>query len=443
VTGRIAELAGANVLMLVLGSGLLPLLRLAKTRRELLLRLPLGYAVGLAATGILAADLAVVHVPVGWVALALLAAASVVAGLRSLPRGARGYAVGSLLTSLPGYAVLAVTAAFAVPAARLLAVRPLTDSDAYAIWVMRAHALYLFGHPIAPVFTSAPYPALQHPLLLPALNALDFRAMGEFDPTLVHLQLLGFGVALVGGGWVLLREHASPLLLAATLLAMITAPTFLIQLQTNFADVPLACFVALGVASLAGWLRSDAPGLLPASALFLGAAALTKNEGEMFALAAFVAGAFVATRAQLRPLAFAALAVVAVDLPWRIWIWAHNVKIAEYSIGDLFNPSYLYGHRNRVGPSARELWMQLWRLEAWSFLVPLILLGLAGALVLRRFRPMLFGAAWLLLSFAGLLAIYWISTNPISSHLFNSSDRTIDSMVIGGALLVPVLLSTE
>ena len=441
--GRIIDLVGANALMLVLGAGLLPLLRLARTRREVLLRLPLAYAVGLAATGILAADLAVVHVPVGWFVLAVLAVASAVAGLRSLPRGARSYAVSSLWLSLPAYVVLAATAAFAVPAARLLAVRPLIDSDAYAIWVMRAHALYLFGHPIAPVFTSAPYPALQHPLLLPALNALDFRAMGEFDPTLVHLQLLGFGIALVGGGWVLLREHAPPLLLAATLLALITAPTFLIQLQTNFADVPLACFVALGVASLAASLRSGGPGLLPASALFLGAAALTKNEGEMFALAAFVAAAFVATRAQLRSLACAALAVVVVDLPWRIWIWAHNVKIAEYSIGDLFNPSYLYDHRSRVGPSASELWKQLWRLEAWSYLVPLILLGLAGAVVLRRFRPMLFGAVWLLLSFAGLLAIYWISTNPISSHLFNSSDRTIDSIVIGGALLVPVLLSSE
>ena len=30
-----------------------------------------------------------------------------------------------------------------------------------------------------------------------------------------------------------------------------------------------------------------------------------------------------------------------------------------------------------------------------------------------------------LLSFAGLVAIYWISTNPLTNHLYNSSDRTI------------------
>ena len=61
--------------------------------------------------------------------------------------------------------------------------------------------------------------------------------------------------------------------------------------------------IALGVAALAAWLRSGEPGLLPAAALFLGAGAITKNEGELFALAALVAAALVARREQRRPLA--------------------------------------------------------------------------------------------------------------------------------------------
>jgi hypothetical protein len=47
---------------------------------------------------------------------------------------------------------------------------------------------------------------------------------------------------------------------------------------------------------------------------------------------------------------------------------------------------------------------------------------------------------WLALSFPGLAAIYWISTKTLTNHLFSTADRTIDSLVIGGALLVPVLL---
>ncbi len=36
-------------------------------------------------------------------------------------------------------------------------------------------------------------------------------------------------------------------------------------------------------------------------------------------------------------------------------------------------------------------------------------------------------------SFTGPLAIYWISKNPVASHLFNTSDRTIDTLLMGSA----------
>ena len=440
MTSGVPALVAANVLMLALGSGLLPLLRLARTRRDLLTRLPLGYAVGLAATGILAADLAVVDVTVGWITLPLLAAGSLALGLRRLPAGAPLRLRRPPPSGLAALAVLGLTAAFVVPAARLSAVKPLLESDGWQIWGTRARALFDFGHPVAPVFTDPAYPALQHPLLLPALEAVDFRFLGGFDGTLLHLQLLGFAIAFVGGAWTLLRPFANPLLLASALLAIVTAPTFFNQLPTNSADIPLAVFVALGVAGLAAWLRTGAAGLLPAAALFLGAGALTKNEGECFALTAFVAAALVAPPGARRPLVKAAAVVVAIDLPWRIWLEAHHVKIAEYSISNLFNPAYLSRHADRVGPTARELAHQIWRFESWSYLVPLVLLGLAGALALQRNRLALFGGGWLLLSFAGLLGIYWISTNTVASNLSNSSDRTIDSLVLGGALLVPVIL---
>ena len=117
------------------------------------------------------------------------------------------------------------------------------------------------------------------------------------------------------------------------------------------------------------------------------------------------------------------------------------MKIAEYSLSNLFSPSYLSDHSDRVRPVASELWTQIWSVGSWSYLVRLILFAFVAALVLRRFRLALFGIGWLLLSFAGLIAIYWISTNSLTSHLANSSDRTIDSLVLAGGLLVPVLLA--
>jgi hypothetical protein len=340
-------------------------------------------------------------------------------------------------------AVLGVAAALAIPLARLFVVKPLVESDGWVIWATRARTLYEFGHPAAPVFTDAAFPALQYPLLLPGLEAVAFRFMGAFDGTLVHLQLFGLAVAFVGGAWVLLREHTPPLLLAATLLAVVSAPSFLHQLGTNFADIPVAMLIAIGLASLAAWLRSGGTGLLPAAALFLGAGALTKNEGELFALTAYLV-AFLAARApQRRPLAWAALGTFALVLPWRIWTQVHGLRPKDYALSNLFDPGYLSDHRDRVGPAADELLTQIARTEAWSLVVPLIVVGFAGALLLQRWRLALFGAGWAVLSFAGLLAIYWISINPLGSHLFNTSDRTIDTLMIGCALLVPVLLAPE
>jgi hypothetical protein len=446
MTGRLLALLAANVLMLALGTGLLPLLGLARTRRELLAKLPLGYLVGIVATGVLAAELAVVDVAAGRVVLAVAAVAVLAAGLYRTSPSPAPERERRTRSDLAALAVLAATIALLVRAAPLFAVKPLLESDGWMIWGLRARALLDFGHPSSPVFTSLAYPALQHPLWLPALEALDFRFIGSFDGTLIHLQLLALAAAFVGGAWVLLRRHVSSLLLAATLLAIVTAPAFLAQLQTNFADMPLAMLMGLGVAALGVWLTdgvTDGTGLLAAAALFLGAAATTKNEGELFALAAYVSAAVVARRSQLRPLAWAALATLLIDLPWRLWLQVEHAKIAEYSLADAFNPAYLRRADFRVGPAAHELARQIAHVSNWSYVVAFGVVGLVGALAAGRFRPAAFGLVWLALSFLGLVVVYWISTNPLADHLDFSSDRTIDSLVVGAAMLVPVLLRPE
>jgi predicted Kef-type K+ transport protein len=129
----------ANAAMLVLGCGLLPFLRLARTRRELLTRAPLGYAVGVAATGIVAANLALAHVPVGRILLPVLAAVALLLGIRRVPRASEPWRR-PRLGELPALAVLACTLVLAVPAARLFAVKPLFEFDGWAIWAARARA---------------------------------------------------------------------------------------------------------------------------------------------------------------------------------------------------------------------------------------------------------------------------------------------------------------
>ncbi len=443
MTGDILALCLANLLMFAVGVGLLPLLRLADTRRELVRRLPLAYAVGLAGTGIAAAELALVQVPVGRVALPLLAAATLAVGLRRLGPGDPRPASRFSPWTLPALAVLAILGAYLANAARLFSVKPLLENDGWALWGLRAQALFEFGHPLAPVFTASQYPGLQYPLLLPGLEAIDSRFMAGFDGTVVHLQLLGFAIAFVGGAWALLRPSAPSLLLGAALLAVVTAPGFFGQLQTNSADVPLATMIALGVAALAAWVRSGGGGLLPAATLFLAAGAMVKNEGELFALAAFAAAFAVTRRPQLRALVQAALAWVVLVLPWHLWLLAHGVTSTTFALSHLLSPTYLSGHWNRVGSAADQLLDQIRLESSWSHLPLLVVVGFAGALALRRFRLAGFGLGWLVLSFAGLVAVYWASPLPLENNLTNSADRTIDTLVIAGALLVPVLLALD
>jgi hypothetical protein len=410
VTSRLDAL----VLVLLVGCGLLPMLRLARTRRQLLARLPLAYAVGLAATGIFSAELALIHVPAGRPALAVLAAVTLVLGLPGLPAGEPVRLRRPRAADIPTAIVLGLIAAIGVQAARVASVKPLVEPDEWQIWATRARALYLFGSPAAPVFTDPSYPGLRQPILLPALEALDFDFRGGVDETLVHLQLLLFAVAFAGGAWILLRRVAGPGLLAVSLLAVFAAPGYFDALLSNRAAMPLAVFVALGLASLAAWLRTGEGGLLAGAALFLAAATLTAGEGEALVLAAFVAAAAVSRRPQLRPLATAAVVVAAVDLSWRLWMRAEGVG----------GPS--------PHPGVTRLWKEMWDLGSWSWLPALVLLGLAGGLALRHFRRVLFVAAWLGLSLAGLLFL--------GSSSLPGSPVTVAGLLVGGTLLVPFLL---
>jgi hypothetical protein len=440
VTTHVVALCVSNLLMLVAGAGLLPVMRLARTPREVLVRLPLAYAVGLAATGIAAANLALIHVPVGRFGLTLLAAAAVVIGARQLKWGVTPAA---RHRSYVAAAVLVVIAVYFANAARLFTVKPLLENDGWALWGVRARALYEFGHPVAPVFTASWYSGLQYPLFLPELEAIDFRFMGAFDGTVVHLQLLGLAIAFVGGAWSLLRDHARPLVLAIALLAIVTAPMFFGQLETNDADVPAAMMVALGIAALAAWLRSDQKGLLPAAVVFLAAGALTKNEGEVFVLAAFIAALAAAHRLQHRPLLIAFGVTAALVLPWHIWLLAHHVTATTWSLSHLLHPHYLTSHWYRVDSAQHQLIVQIQRSSSWSRLSLVAAAGVAAALLLRNNRVLAFAVGWLLLCFGGLLLVYWSSPLPLHPDLFSSADRTIDTLVIGGVVLVPLLVGTE
>lgn len=445
MTNDVVRLVVLNALFFAGGIGLLPTLRIARTRHELLRRLPSAYMIGLASFGILGATLELISVPLGLLEVAFLAVACVGGGVLALmsadtehssPSVARGASRAAWVLAA---VMLIVSLALVARAGHAWVVRPLREYDGWAIWALKARALFEFGGVEESVFANPVYDAPTHPLLLPSLEAMGFRAMGGFDGTVIHLQLAGLLLGFVGAAWVVLRAVASPVLVAATLLAVVSAPAVMAQLGTNFADIPLALFISLAVAASAAWLRSRENWLLSSAAIFLAAAALTKSEGMLFAVCAVAALAVVASRRAPGRLALVAGAVALAILPWRVYVSAHDLRHPDYELSNLVDRSYLGDTSYRVRPVVDELLLQLTSLDAWGLLLPMFGIGLGAALIRRRYALALFALGWLASSFAGLVAIYWITVRTLEFNLFNTSNRIVASLLLGAALLAPIL----
>ena len=448
--GSLPGLLVAQALYLAIGAGLMPILRIAPTRAALVRRIGLAYTVGVAVAGIVAAHLALLEAPIGLLELAVLAVVSVALGWRRLRRAPReslgrpavprhplewaNVAVGAVATLVLGVLLVHATRAYAA--------RPLKEWDGWAIWATKAKALYEFGGVYDPVFSS--YEPVAHPLLFPVFEATGFRAMGAFDGTLIHVQLIALAFGFAAALWSLLGDRVPAAVLALGLLAVLSASPVLEQLSTNLADVPLAFFFALGVVCLGRFVLDGEGWTLVATSLFLGAAMLTKSEGLLFAAAAFLAAAVVVAAGRdwraLGRLAISAGAAVAILLPWKIYLAANDLRNAEYRLSDALDPGYLAHRSERVRPAVSRLWDELWSAD-WGVLPLVALVSVAAAVLARRYRLAAFALLWPLLAFAGLVLVYWISVVPVELTLTWTAPRVVVSLVVGAAALAPLLVA--
>ena len=260
---------------------------------------------------------------------------------------------------------------------------------------MKGKALYLLGWADPALFAAAAAePAHRdYPLLVPSLEAVASRAMGAFDPRLIHLQFLLIAVAGIAALHGLLRDRVQPWLLWPFLVALVAAPAVSGQLLTAYADIPLAFFVAAGLLAAARWIDEPEARTLALATLFFAAACLTKNEGIVFVVSAYL-GLLLATR-RWKPLLLSALAVELVLLPWQLWLAIHHI----HSDTAISVDSLDLGHPG-IGPSAfRGLLDRAFSFHEWPLLLPLFLVALALAF---RSRLAWFAGTWALVSMLGL-----------------------------------------
>ncbi|MDQ3822867.1 MAG: glycosyltransferase family 39 protein, partial [Actinomycetota bacterium] len=322
------------------------------------------------------------------------------------------------------------------------AVRPLKEWDGWAIWATKAKALYEFGGVYEPVFTT--YEPVAHPILLPSLEAIGFRAMGAFDGTLIHVQLLALAIGFALALWSLVGDRVPASVLAIALLALLSALPVLGHLSTNLADVPLAFFSGLGVVCLGRFVLAGEGWPLVLAALFFGAGMLTKSEGLLFAVAAFLAAGAVTAASRdwprLARLGLSAAGALAILAPWRLYLAANDLRNPEYRLSDALDPGYLADRSGRVGPAASRLVDEVWE-PGWGLLPVLALVAIVAAALARSYRLAAFALLWPLLAFGGLVLVYWISVVPVELTLTWTAPRVVVSLVVGAVALAPLLVA--
>jgi hypothetical protein len=434
VIRSLAGLLVANAAFFMAGAGLV---RLFGWR--LRTHAGLAYMSGIASVGVLSTLMLLAGLALrAWQVLilcALLGALGLVRRERPEPAGGRtdwrlALPFGGLLG---GYlAVLFVQCLF----------QALNSWDAWAKWTMKARAIVLLGGLDTSVFANHAYQplVLDYPMLIPALEAIDFRFMGRLDSMVIHVQFWFLLVGFLVAAYELLRDRVPQSLLWPSLLLVGTAPALAENLTSAYGDAPVAFFFAL--AAIAAWryVVTGERRSLWFFGLVAGAAVATKPEGSPFILGLFVL-LVIFSLVRKRPLvalvAPAAWCLVAI-VPWRIWISDHGIR-SSTPIGKGLDPGYLVDRLDRVWPSVRTIVEKSFDGD-WLAIVPIALV--VGVLVLgwrRSWSTPAFAAGLLAIVFVSLLWAYWVQRPRLQYLLSTSAGRTVTTLVVVAGVFLPIV----
>ncbi len=429
----LAGLLFANAAFLVAGAGLVRFLGF-----RLRASVGIAYMAGVASVGVISTLLLMAGLALrGWQALVLCGSIAALGLVRrerpetTAPRTDWRVA-GPAAGLLGGYlAVLFVQCLF----------QALNSWDAWAKWTMKARAIVLLGGLDTSVFANQAYRplVLDYPMLIPALEAIDFRFMGRLDNLVVHVQFWLLLVGFLVAAFELLRDRVPQTLLWPSLLLVGTAPALADNLTSAYADAPVAFFFSL--AAIGAW-RYVVVGERRAVWLFglmAGAAVATKPEGSPFVLGLFVVLVISARvkRRPLLPVGIAAIWTLIAIVPWRIWVSHHGIR-SSTPIGKAIDPGYLWGRVDRVWPSVKSLVEKSFAAD-WLAILPIALAVIVVLVWRRSHAAALFAAGALAVVFLSLLWGYWVNRPGLHYLLSTSGDRTVTTLVVVAGVFLPIV----
>lgn len=308
-------------------------------------------------------------------------------------------------------AAAAATAAMALAAAwQMSASIPHGHWDAWAIWNLRARFLAAPGD-LPERAWSCVLSHASYPQLLPGFIARCWAFSGTSTPAAPAVAGMLFWTALLAmgvGGLALLRGTTLALLFGC---AFAAAPVFLGEVASQYADVPLACYMA-GAVMLALLGRPTAAGL------FAGLAAWTKDEGLLFAVA-FLAMAALFRRGWLRAAASAA-PLIGLALWFKLVVAGSSSSTLALSLPGLYrnaaDPARYWPVLAAFAARVREMSLGGW----YHPLFPVVILAVLLRFDRRHLRDLLFASAIFAAMLGGYFAAYVTTPYDQTWHLASS-----------------------
>jgi hypothetical protein len=310
-----------------------------------------------------------------------------------------------------------------------------TRNDDARIWSLKGLSLTYYDSLRPEIFLN-PATAQAHPvypLFQPLLEALLGRAMGRPELRLLHTELWVLLIcALWTVAYLLWWRAAEPkrTQVGLAFLAFLAVATPVVSnISSGYADATGAVLLATGVVTIGLWVERREPGYAWLGAVFLAAAANTKDEDTLgVVLVLLAAGATLLVRRDrallshwLGSAAFCAVLV----LPWRIWTADHHLSDSVVpALPRALSPTFVLDRLPQLKQTADSMLTQT--LSGWSWLAAIFIAVCILCLTSGTARSLAcFYLAAFVLLVAALLWLY--TTTPVNLEflLTTSMSRTV------------------
>jgi hypothetical protein len=434
-----------NLVFLAAGGAVLWGIRGWRSWAEFVRLIGLAYLLGVAVEGVLATLVLVggggVGVPFVLVSALLVVVGGVVLGRHLERRRPTWHDERSTREpfALVAIAVAALAAVALEALFRVARLQGVAGWDGWAFWTPKAESIYFAGGLDVGALRQLANPS--YPMLVPALQAMDFHFMGKADTVTLAVQywilLTGFVLSLVA----LLRPRVPLWVLCPFLALLCVMPEVERRALHTMGDLPLDYFFVGAALCLALWLVEREPWLLASFGILLCASIATKREGQLLA-ACLVAATAIATWRSKRlwiPIVGTAALAYAINIPWRIWWSSRGLEPDTPELGLRELPS----HADRILPALHQTLGLLFSYDGWLLAVPL---ALASAILLASRRRFQLPVLYALTTLFGVIGYTWILWSFPSFGLTPSEratpiPRAIGALVILGVAFAPLMLA--